>query len=42
MKYRSCVVVMIGEETANRKRVRYEIEKAWNDGKELLENYIHN
>lgn len=42
MKYRSCVVVMIGEETANRKRVRYEIEKAWNDGKELLEIYIHN
>ncbi len=42
MKYRSCVIVMIGEETANRKWVKYEIEKAWNDGKGLLGIYIHN
>lgn len=42
MDYRSCVVVLIGEETANRKYVKYEIEKAWNDGKGLLGIYIHN
>lgn len=41
MKYRSCVVVLIGEETANRKWVKYEIKKAWNDGKGLLGIYIH-
>ena len=42
MKYRSCVIVMVGEETANRKWVKYEIEKAWNEGKGLLGIYIHN
>ncbi|HPL67084.1 MAG TPA: TIR domain-containing protein [Smithellaceae bacterium] len=42
MAYRSCVVVLIGEETAKRPWVRYEIEKAWNDGKGLLGIYIHN
>ena len=42
MRYRSCVIVMIGEETANRKWVKYEIEKAWEDGKGLLGIYIHN
>ena len=42
MKYRSCVIVLVGEETANRKWVRYEIEKAWKDGKGLLGIYIHN
>lgn len=42
MQYRSCVVVLVGEETANRKWVRYEIKKAWEDGKGLLGIYIHN
>ena len=42
MKYRSCVVVLIGLETANRPWVQYEIKKAWNDGKGLLGIYIHN
>jgi len=42
MAYRSCVVVMVGAETANRKWVKYEIEKAWNDGKGVLGIYIHN
>lgn len=42
MKGKSCVVVLIGSETANRKWVRYEIVKAWNDGKGLLGIYIHN
>lgn len=42
MKYRSCVVVLVGEETANRKWVRYEIKKAWKEKKGLLGIYIHN
>jgi tRNA-dihydrouridine synthase len=36
MKYRSCVVVLIGEETYKRPWVKYEIKKAWQDGKGLL------
>lgn len=42
MQGRSCVVVLIGEKTAKRKWVRYEIRKAWNEGKALLGIYIHN
>ncbi len=42
MKYRSCVVVLIGSETANRPWVKYEIQKAWKDGKGLFGIYIHN
>ncbi len=42
MSYRSCVVVLVGEETANRKWCKYEIEKAWKDGKGLVGIYIHN
>lgn len=42
MKYRSCVVVLIGKETANRKWVKHEIRKAWEDGKGLVGIYVHN
>ena len=42
MKYRSCVVVLVGEETANRPWVQYEIIKGWNDNKGVLGIYIHN
>jgi hypothetical protein len=42
MRYRSCVIVLIGEETSERPWVRYEIQKAWNDGKGLLGIHIHN
>lgn len=42
MKYRSCVVVLIGEQTANRHWVQYEIIKGWNDGKGVVGIYIHN
>jgi len=42
MNYRSCVVVLVGSETSNRKWVKYEIEKAWNERKGLLGIYIHN
>jgi len=42
MYYRSCVIVLIGAETATRKWVRYENKKAWVDKKGLLGIYIHN
>ena len=42
MNYRSCVVVLIGEETASRPWVKYEIKKAWQDGKGLFGIHIHN
>ena len=42
LRYKSCVVVLVEEETANRKWVRYEIEKAWELGKGLVGVYIHN
>lgn len=37
----SCVVVLIGEHTYQRKWVHYEIEHAWNAGKGLAGVYIH-
>lgn len=42
LRYKSCVVVLVGKETANRKWVRYEIKKAWELGKGLVGVYIHN
>ena len=42
MKYRSCVVVLIGKETANRHWVDHEIRKAWNDKKGIVGIHIHN
>lgn len=42
MKYKSCVVVLVGSETASRKWVDYEIRKAWNEGKGIFGVYIHN
>jgi len=42
LRYKSCVVVLVGEETANRKWVRYEIKKAWELRKGLVGVYIHN
>lgn len=42
MKYKQCVVVLIGTETANRRWVRHEIIKAWNEKRGLVGIYIHN
>lgn len=42
MKYKRCIIVLIGSETASRPWVEYEIIKAWNDGKALLGIHIHN
>jgi len=38
----SCVVVLIGSETYQSKWVKYEIKKAWDEGKGLVGVYIHN
>ena len=42
MAYRSCVIVLIGEETAKRPWVQYEIKKATAEKKAMLGVYIHN
>lgn len=42
MNYHSCVVVLIGTETANRRWVKHEIIKAWNERRGLLGVYVHN
>lgn len=42
INYCSCVVVLVGKETANSKWVKYEIQKAWEQGKGLVGIYIHN
>jgi hypothetical protein len=42
MSGKSCDIVLIGSSTAGRKWVKYEIKKAWNDGRGLVGVYIHN
>lgn len=41
MAYKSAVVVLIGAQTAGRRWVKYEIEKAWNDKRKLVGVHIH-
>jgi hypothetical protein len=41
MNYKSAVVVLVGNETASRKFVRYEIKRAWSMKKPLLGIRIH-
>lgn len=41
MDGKSCVVVLAGENTADRKWINYEIKKAWEDGKGLVGIYIN-
>ena len=41
MSTRSCLIVLIGSQTANRTWINYEIAKAWDDKKGLLGIYIH-
>ena len=42
LKGRSVTIVLIGENTAGRKWIKYEIEESWNRGKGVLGVYIHN
>lgn len=42
MNGKSCTIVLIGTETHKRPLVRYEIERAWTEGKGVLGIHIHN
>jgi hypothetical protein len=42
MRGRSCVIVLVGEETHARPWVKYEIEKAFSEKKGLFGIYVHN
>ncbi len=42
LKGKSCTVVLIGQDTADRKWIEYEIEKSWNDGKGVVGIHIYN
>ncbi len=42
MNYRSCVILLIGSETSSRKWCKYEIKRAWKEGKGIVGIYIHN
>lgn len=42
LKYKRCVIVLIGSQTANRPWVKYEIKRAWELKKGLFGIYIHN
>jgi hypothetical protein len=41
MRYRSCTVVLVGNKTADRKWINYEIVKSWNENMGLVGIYIH-
>ncbi|MDD9869250.1 MAG: TIR domain-containing protein [Gammaproteobacteria bacterium] len=41
MEYRSCTVVLVGRNTANRRWINYEIAKSWNDGMGVVGIRIH-
>lgn len=41
MKGRSCVVVLVGTNTAGRKWINHEIVKGWDDGKGVVGIHIH-
>jgi hypothetical protein len=39
---KSCVIVLIGANTAGRKWINYEIVKGWDDGKGVVGVHVHN
>ena len=41
MRYRSCTVVLVGSNTANRRWINHEIVKSWNDGMGVVGIHIH-
>lgn len=41
MRGRTCTIVLVGAETANRKWINYEIIKSWNDGLGVVGIRIH-
>ena len=41
MSYKSCVVILVGSNTANRKWINYEIEKAWELKKGIVAIHVN-
>lgn len=41
MKYRSCTIVLVGKETANRKWINHEIVESWNSGMGVAAIHIY-
>jgi len=41
LEYRSCTIVLVGSNTANRKWINYEIVKSWDKGIGVVGIYIH-
>jgi len=41
MQYRSCTIVLVGNKTADRKWINYEIVKSWDAGMGVVGIYIH-
>lgn len=41
MKYRSCTIVLVGQDTAKRKWIDYEIKESWKAGMGVVGLYIH-
>jgi len=41
IRFRSCTIVLVGNNTANRKWINYEIVQSWNDGMGVVGIYIH-
>jgi hypothetical protein len=41
MQYRSCTVVLVGSNTANRHWINHEIIESWNSGMGVVGIYIH-
>ncbi len=41
MKYRSCTIVLVGNQTANRKWINYEIVESWNAGMGVVGIHIY-
>ena len=41
MKYRSCTVILVGNQTANRKWINHEIVKSWESNMGIVGIYIH-
>lgn len=42
MNEADCTIVLIGQITAGRKWIEYEIQKSWHDGRGLFGIYVHN
>lgn len=41
MRYRSCTIVLVGNKTANRKWINYEIVESWNASMGVVGIYVH-